>query len=59
MKTFFVGMMFITLASAQHAQVNQNSIQSLCLLGLAGESIVISDPKGELWSYSLLDRHRL
>lgn len=33
-------------------------IQSLCLLGLAGESMIISDPKGELWSYTapFLDR---
>ena len=59
-RTFFVGddVHTLCIGATRSGKSRTVVIQSLCLLGLAGESMVISDPKGELWSYTapFLDR---
>lgn len=42
----------ITIGATRSGKSRCLVIQSICSLGLAGESIVVSDPKGELFQYT-------
>ncbi len=42
----------LTIGATRSGKTRCLVIQSICLLGLAGESIVISDPKAELFHYT-------
>lgn len=59
-KVFYVGddVHTLCIGATRSGKSRTIVIQSLCLIGLAGESMIVSDPKGELWSYTapFLDR---
>lgn len=42
----------ILIGATRSGKTRCNVLQTICLLGLAGESIVASDPKGELYLYT-------
>jgi len=42
----------LTIGATRSGKTRTLVIQSICLLGLAGESLVISDPKAELYEYT-------
>lgn len=42
----------IIIGATRSGKTRCNVLQTICLLGLAGESIIASDPKGELYLYT-------
>lgn len=59
-KLYFVGddVHTICIGATRSGKSRTVVLQSICTLGLAAESMIISDPKGELWAYTspFLDR---
>lgn len=53
-KLYFVGEDVHTLCigATRSGKTRTVVLQSICVLGLAAESMIVSDPKGELWSYT-------
>lgn len=53
-KIYFVGddVHTLCIGATRSGKSRTVVLQSICTLGLAAESMVISDPKGELWAYT-------
>ena len=53
-KLYFVGddVHTLCIGATRSGKSRTVVLQSICTLGLAAESMIISDPKGELWAYT-------
>jgi len=53
-KLYFVGddVHTLCIGATRSGKSRTVVLQSICILGLAAESMIISDPKGELWAYT-------
>ena len=53
-KVYFVGddVHTLCIGATRSGKSRTVVLQSICTLGLAAESMVVSDPKGELWAYT-------
>jgi len=53
-KLYYVGEDVHTLCigATRSGKTRTVVLQSICVLGLAAESMIVSDPKGELWAYT-------
>ena len=60
-KIYFVGddVHTLCIGATRSGKSRTVVLQSICTLGLAAESMILSDPKGELWAYTAAFLERL